>query len=74
MAKSLASSRECDPGMIEEEESLLRVAVEQFTSRMAERREIVLDTQEYFKKMTQVTATPTNTNTTVLVAKDRASI
>ena len=52
--KELSASGECNPDMIEEEAESLETAVSIFATRLDERREIILHSQEYHNKMKAV--------------------
>ena len=53
-AKELARSGECNPDMIEEAAESLESAVSTFATRLDERREIILHSQEYHKRIRAV--------------------
>ena len=53
-AKELSISGECNPDMIEEAAESLESAVNMFASRLDERREIILHSEDYHKKMKHV--------------------
>ena len=53
-AKELSASGECNPDMIEEEAESLESAVSIFATRLDERREIILHSEEYHNKMKAV--------------------
>ena len=53
-AKELSTSGECNPDMIEEASESLESAVSMFASRLDERREIILHSQDYHRKMKHV--------------------
>ena len=49
-AKELSTSGECNPEMIEEAAESLETAVSIFATRLDERREIILHSQDYHRK------------------------
>lgn len=53
-AKELSASGECNPDMIEEEAESLESAVSIFATRLDERREIILHSEDYHNKMKAV--------------------
>lgn len=53
-AKTLASTKDCDPAMIEEEAKSLTSAFDKFISRMSQRRKIIEYAVEFFTKMDEV--------------------
>ena len=52
--KELSASGECNPDMIEEEAESLESAVSVFATRLDERREIILHSEDYHNKMKAV--------------------